>query len=183
MDAREEDFARIMEWNGRLRLLAQLQSSYAECLQEHGFDPEQAFQLVRDWSGRAWDWTVQEPMPLHPFLPGMDIPGVTVISEATPIDPRLADGTRSGDEIPGGLIPGSYLIAPDADSQSETMAGEGAQQHPTPPTADLPDPPEWNGEVLTIEQLWQARSGRQSDHRARRRPEPGSGADAFGEAA
>lgn len=52
-------FDQIMDWNEKLRLLAHLQSEYRGLLAEQGFDDEQAFTLVRDWSHRVWDWTTR----------------------------------------------------------------------------------------------------------------------------
>jgi hypothetical protein len=167
MDARDDDFARIMEWNGRLRLLAQLQASYVECLQEHGFDPDQSFQLVRDWSGRAWDWTVREAFEPHPLLGHMTIPGVTVLDDGTPV----------------AAMPSVPETAPDPHDCGYLIEPRPEDHQPVAPTTELPEPPfapvdsstpvpesmdgrgqdvdaGWNGEVLTIEQLWQARAAR-----------------------
>jgi hypothetical protein len=111
MDADGTDIDQVMRWNERLRLLAQLQGSYNELLQENGFASEESFNLVRDWSHRAWDWTFRETGPAFPELPGLATPeeGRRVShdldpSHADPAEPYLIllDPPEDMDEPTGG---------------------------------------------------------------------------------
>lgn len=93
MDAGEHDIEQIMRWNERLRLLAQLQGTYNELLQENGFGSEESFNLVRDWSHRAWDWTFRDTAPSFPELPEMGPPREPAIADPflNAPDPSSAD--------------------------------------------------------------------------------------------
>ena len=53
------DLNDLLVFGERLKLLAQLQASYLIELRAEGFEDEQAYQLVRDWSSRGFDWTVR----------------------------------------------------------------------------------------------------------------------------
>src|SRR3712207_3744632 len=72
MDADAGELFRVLGWNERLELLAQAQGRYLDLLRDQGFDPDQSFTLVRDWSHQVWDWTVRSgpPAPVAaPFAP------------------------------------------------------------------------------------------------------------------
>jgi hypothetical protein len=65
----------LLVFGERLRLLASLQATYLDELRGHGFDEDQSFTLVRDWSQRAFDWTVRyvpTPASLDHELIGVD---------------------------------------------------------------------------------------------------------------
>lgn len=93
MDTNGNDIDQVMRWNERLRLLAQLQGTYNELLQENGFASEESYNLVRDWSHRAWDWTFRDAGPAFPDMPELDAPGESprMIHD---LDPTLADPTE-----------------------------------------------------------------------------------------
>jgi len=60
MDGGElNDLNDLLVFGERLKLLAKLQGTYLDELRGEGFEDEQAFQLVRDWSNRGFDWTVR----------------------------------------------------------------------------------------------------------------------------
>lgn len=61
------DLNDLLVFGERLKLLAQLQASYLDELRSEGFDDDQAFQLVRDWSNRGFDWTVRWVPPAGSF--------------------------------------------------------------------------------------------------------------------
>ena len=61
MQPDDDDLHHMLSWNERLPLLARAQFRYMEQLRELGFDAEQAFTLVRDWSQHSWAWSVTPP--------------------------------------------------------------------------------------------------------------------------
>lgn len=84
-DAR--DFEEILGFGARLRMLAQLQAAYLDQLRDQGMDDEQSFTLVRDWSSRAYDWTMRPPAPTSAPAPPLAVP--------EPRDPSVADPEES----------------------------------------------------------------------------------------
>lgn len=98
------DYDQLMDWTDRLRMLAHVQGSYLDVLREQGFDAEQSFVLVRDWSGRVYDWTTRQQMGFPPFA-------------QVPVAGDLVD--------PSGVTPGEpYLIVTD-DPMAETAEANG----------------------------------------------------------
>lgn len=75
MDAETNDVFRVMDFSVRLELLAEAQARYHDQLLERGFESEQAFVLVRDWSQQSWDWTMRDDVPrLGVGAPLLDVP-------------------------------------------------------------------------------------------------------------
>src|SRR4051812_13468206 len=87
-----DDLHHMLSWNERLPLLAVAQARYMEQLRDLGFDAEQAFTLVRDWSQHSWAWSVQPPSRQVDL--GADP------SHAAPEEPYLLDAPGGGDARP-----------------------------------------------------------------------------------
>lgn len=97
----ERDHGEIMQLSARLRLFAQLQGAYMDVLREQGFDDDQAFQLIRDWSTRGFEWTLRPTVAAFlPELPGR--PGQPPSHDAA----RLDDPSSAAPDEP-------YLLAID----------------------------------------------------------------------
>lgn len=106
-----DDFDQLMRWGERLRLYGQLQGVYYEQLTGMGFDPEHAFQLVREWTSRTIGWTMTDGRVLEPSMFGM-----------MPVPPPEAVETQ-----------GDYLISPDhpkampPEFENEAISAEHSQ--------------------------------------------------------
>lgn len=90
------DFEQIMRWSERLRVYAEVQGMYYAQLRDQGFDTEQSYLFVRDWSAHTLGWTAAPVRPpieaLDPF--GIE-PGVPYLI-ALP-DPPVEDDAGSDD--------------------------------------------------------------------------------------
>jgi len=67
-----DDLDQLSRWHERLPVYARTQGSYLNDLLAQGFDQEQAFLLVRDWSSRTMYWAcdARQAFPEAPdFIP------------------------------------------------------------------------------------------------------------------
>lgn len=67
-----DDLDQLARWHERLPVYARTQGSYLNDLLAQGFDQEQAFLLVRDWSSRTMYWAcdARQAFPEAPdFIP------------------------------------------------------------------------------------------------------------------
>ena len=100
-----DDLHHMLGWNERLPLLAKAQARYMEQLRELGFDTEQAFTLVRDWSQHSWAWSVQPPrgQVVDPTNAAPDESYLLDLPEGGPTEggdaPREADAEQSGGSV------------------------------------------------------------------------------------
>ena len=130
MDA-NSDLEKIMGWNERLELLAESQGRYLERLRDHGFDTEQAFVLVRDWSHQVWDWTIRSgaeaaqsgaaSMPPSFVLPGPDETSSDPTSVAPDEEYLILDLEELMNEAEGGSVT-------DLDSRRQQRDGDEARE-------------------------------------------------------
>jgi hypothetical protein len=151
-----DDLHLMLSWNERLPLLAQAQFRYMEQLRELGFDSEQAFTLVRDWSQHSWAWSVQPPRRVE---------GEADPTAAGPGEPYLLGEGGDGDGAEAPPLTG--------DASAEGSEGTGSVWSDAAASSDSP----WPGEDEI------ARARRQRRRRWGFRPDSGSGHDRMDDAA